>query len=133
MFALDISRERFYRLPPGDQRSGLTPAIGRYWRVTPPPLAIRLAHEWLLDALPDTKERLFNDLPESLADSLAKRFHEISTPTAVQAGQELSAPNGRFGTLDGIIGSGNADFVYALSEVDPGFSGLRSCSDTIAP
>ena len=35
-------------------------AFHRYWRVTPPPLAVRLTRRWLEDALPETLEQLFS-------------------------------------------------------------------------
>jgi len=115
----DVSRDAFHRAVRAFERKGLVAPIGRYWRVTPPPLAIRLMRRWLEDTLPEYRERLFKELPRRLLTSLARRFGDVSTPTAVEIAARLMAPGERFGELAGILGDANPVLFQALAEVNP--------------
>jgi Plasmid replication region DNA-binding N-term len=114
-----ISRDRFYSIVQRFERAGIVTAIGRYWRVTPAALAIRLARTWLEEAPPEQKELLFSQLPPTLSNSLAQRISEITTPSSVELARSLLAYGARFGTLAGILGATNATLFGALAEVDP--------------
>lgn len=119
-FLPTISHDAFHRIVKRFERSGLVVAIGRYWRVTPPPLALRLTRRWLDEASPEARERLFTGLPEQLTESLARRFGEVTTETSVALSAELLGSAGRFGSFDGIIGRTNAKIFRALAGVNPG-------------
>jgi hypothetical protein len=114
-----VPHDKFYRIVKAYERKDLVFVIGRYWRVTPPPLAIRLVREWLRDSPPALRDRLFGDLPASLTESVADRLRHTSTPAAVEMARQLLAPGGRFGILSGILGRSNSKIFRALAEVDP--------------
>ncbi|HEY0382736.1 MAG TPA: DNA-binding protein [Candidatus Elarobacter sp.] len=116
----NVSREAFHRAVRTFERKGLVASIGRYWRVTPPPLAIRLTRRWLEDAPPEYRERLFTELPPALMNSLARRFGDVSTQTAIDLAAKLVAAGERFGELGGIVGDANLELFRSLAEVNPG-------------
>jgi hypothetical protein len=118
-FVPDITSDRFFAITRQFQRKGVVAQIGRFWRVTPSPLAIRLAREWLDEASPDMRDRLFSNLTEPLSESLARRLSEITTPSSVCLARDLLAPNARFGLAEGVIGRANSRMFRALAEVDP--------------
>jgi hypothetical protein len=115
----NIPHDKFYKIARSYEKRDLVVAIGRYWRVTPPPLAIRLVSEWLHDTPPDTQDKLFNELPAKLIESLADRLRHTSTNAAISLARQLLAPAGRFGTLAGILGRSNARIFRALAEIEP--------------
>ncbi len=119
LFLPEMSRSRFYKIVKFYERKGLIVSIGRYWRVTPPPLAIRLTREWLDDAPPESQEALFQQLPPPLLESFARRFNDISTSTAEELADRLLSPQGQFGSLKGILGSPRVQVLNALAEVNP--------------
>lgn len=119
-FLPHISRDIFHQIVKSFERKGLITAIGRYWRVTPPPLAVRLTRRWLEDATPETLERLFSTLPDGLTESLSRRFGDVTTETSIALAAQLLASRGRFGNMAGILGSTNSTMLRSLAEVNPG-------------
>jgi hypothetical protein len=121
-------REMFLPSVPADQaerfieqfiRKGLISQIGRYWRVTPPPLALRLTRRWLESASTVKRTRLFTDLLSALTEALASRFGDVTTETSLSLATELLSPAGPFGTLKGLLGRTNTSIVQELSSVNP--------------
>lgn len=118
-FASDIGHDKFIAHIRRFEKNGLVSAIGRYWRVTPSPLAIRLTKEWLDEASDAAQQRLFSTLPEELTEALARRLREITTPSSVALAQSLLDRGGRFGALEGILGTSNTQIFGALAEIAP--------------
>ncbi|HTW83344.1 MAG TPA: DNA-binding protein [Candidatus Sulfotelmatobacter sp.] len=118
-FLPNVSRDAFHRIVKNFERKGLIVAIGRYWRVTPPPLALRLTRRWLDDVAPETRERLFAELPDSLTIALARRFGDVTTGTSLELAAGLLSPSGRFGNLAGILGPTNSRMLRSLAQVNP--------------
>jgi hypothetical protein len=118
-FVPDIARDQFFAIARHFEKKGIITQIGRYWRVTPSPLAVRLAREWLDQALPEMQERLFSQLDGPLLQSLAQRFSEITTASSKDLAHRLFAANARFGDIRSIVARENARIFRALAEVDP--------------
>ena len=121
-------RETFLPSVPADKavrfieqfiRKRLISQIGRYWRVTPPPLALRLTRRWLECTSSGKRTELFTVLSPALTEALANRFGDVTTETSLALAEELLSPSGPFGTLKGLLGKTNTSIVQELSSVNP--------------
>lgn len=73
-FVPEIARKDFIRACAHFNKNGILEIIGRYYRVTPPPLAARLVERWLETYRTEWRRIFANDLPESLSSAMALRF-----------------------------------------------------------
>lgn len=118
-FTPDISHDQFFAIVRRFRRQAVVAQIGRYWRLSPSPLAIRLAREWLEDASPEAQERLFLRLDDPLLQSLAQRFSEITTPSSVELARSMLEQDGPFGNVVNVISNGSGRIFRAFADVNP--------------
>lgn len=132
LFLESVPEDRAERYITQFIRKGLIVSIGRYWRVTPPPLALRLTRRWLEDANPEKRTRLFTDLDPDLTESLSRRFGEVTTDRSVALAADLLSPAGAFGTLKKMLGRTRASIVHSLAQVNPA-AGAAALTRTLSP
>ncbi len=115
----DISERRFSEVASQYEGRGIIRTHGRFWRVGPPPLAIRLMKECLDNADPQSLDDLFQQLPEDMQISIGSRLAELSTPSAIAIVERLLTYDGRFGRADHIFTRAGSRMLASLAEVAP--------------
>jgi hypothetical protein len=96
--------------------------IGDYVRVSPVPLALRLAESYYNRKEPDAQARLFKDadMPGDLKDALGKRFKDLSTSErAEEVTRRLLSPTDPFGRAE-VLNTEQGSLIFrSLAEVNP--------------
>jgi hypothetical protein len=118
LLTADVSERRFYEIASQYEKLGIVRSHGRFWRVGPPPLAIRLMKEWLDQTSTDIFDRLFETLPEGMQHAIGARLEEISTRAAVDIVAKLLATK-RFGQPDHIFTRTGSEMLISLAKVAP--------------
>jgi hypothetical protein len=114
----DVKERRFREIAWEYEKLGIVRSHGRFWRVGPPPLAIRLVKEWLDQTSPDVLDNLFATLPDDMQHAIGARLEEISTPAAVDIVTKLLT-KGRFGQPDHIFTREGSHMLTSLAKVAP--------------
>jgi len=123
----DIPERRFWEIANQYETHGIIRTHGRFLRVGPPPLAIRLIKDCLDNTDGETIDNLFEQLPEDMRVAIGSRLAEISTPAAVEIGERLLAYDGGFGHAERIFTRTGSLILASLAEVVP-----RAACDAIS-
>ena len=89
---------------------------GDYVRVTPRPLALRLAAEWLQALPPEDGARLITSIPQSMVDAFAQQIERLHwLPQARQLVEEVCRPGGPFDDFEFIDTDLGARILFHLA------------------
>ena len=111
---------RFDELVQQFRQRGILVEVGSLLRVTPPPMAVQLAAEWI-QSYPVMRERLFDPaMPRRLVEYLCRQFAHLDTVTeAREIAGKLLAVDGLIGDAQALSTNRGARIFRALSKVDP--------------
>lgn len=117
----DSTPDDFYRHVEDFKERGIIEQRGRYLRVVPPPLAIRLAADWWRRCRPERAHNLIiegmpGNLPEALCDRVAKLDF---LPKARELVRDLCGEHGPFGQEEVLKSERGSRLFRSLSEVNP--------------
>jgi hypothetical protein len=117
----DSTPDEFYRHVEEFKERGIIEQRGRYLRVVPPPLAIRLAADWWRRCRPERAHKLIiegmpGNLPEALCDRVAKLDF---LPEARELVRDLCGERGPFGQEEVLKSERGSRLFRSLSEVNP--------------
>jgi hypothetical protein len=99
---------------------GILVRIGDFYRVSPPPMAVRLAKMWLDYSDEDARGRLFAaDMPPRLVEQLCNQFRYLGTvPRAAEIAAQLCGATAPFGTAEVLKTKRGARIFRSLAEVN---------------
>ncbi|ABN07144.1 hypothetical protein Mlab_0974 [Methanocorpusculum labreanum Z] len=119
----NISSDDFHRIIKQiKSERGIIEERGRYFRVTPMPLAITLATGWWKYCSPDQAEKLLfgNDIPEGLVNSLCNQFRYINIdPEIEELTKELCNNRRRLGKAETLNSERGSRIFRSIAEVNP--------------
>jgi hypothetical protein len=99
---------------------GLIESYGKYVRVRPYPLALRLCADWWRTCPPGSAASLFETIPESMVDPLCNRLRVLDfLPAARELAGRLCGPQGPFGQAEVLSSARGARIFRALVELNP--------------
>ncbi len=118
---VDVDLDRFYDCVKRFEERGLIDRRGRFARLVPKPLAIRLAAEWWRRTRPSKQCELIQaDMPGGLVDSFCNQISRLDfLPEVKTLTAELCGPQGPFGQAEVILSSRGSRLFRALVEVNP--------------
>ena len=116
-----IDGDDFYRIIKKYTAKGILDQRGRFIRVVPKPLAIRLATDWWDKTSPDTREKIFqeclqNDLFIPLCEQMKNLHSSESVKNFVSDHYNLNGPNC---TLDNFTSAAGSKILYYFVEINP--------------
>ncbi|MDT6962247.1 hypothetical protein QTN24_12135 [Cupriavidus sp. SZY C1] len=116
----EVNPHRFYRHVRSFVRRGVIEATGRFIRVRPHPLALRLCRNWWEGVAPQRALQIFESIPESMVDSLCERLRMLDTlPEARNVTAQLCEEAAPFGQAEVLFSVRGARIFRALAEVNP--------------
>lgn len=123
-----IDEDDFYRIIKKYTAKGILDQRGRFIRVVPKPLAIRLATDWWDNTSPDTREKIFqacfqNDLFIPLCEQMRNLHSSESVRNFVSDYYKLSGPHCTLENFSTISGS---KILYYFVEINP-----EACTDAL--
>lgn len=101
---------------------GLIDPLGPYVRVSPLPLAIRLADQWFENSPPETREALLTDteMPEPLAEALAQQFSNLDKlERANEIVRRLMRSGGPFAKMEALNSKRGSRLLRSFVDVEP--------------
>lgn len=121
-FCPDISAAAFADAVGWFKERGILVEVGDYFRVSPPPMAVRLAKLWLDRSSAQMREAMFReDMPPRLVEMLCRQFSHLGTvPRAIEIASELCRHDGPFGKAEVLKTRRGARIFRSLAEVNPG-------------
>ncbi|SEC00053.1 hypothetical protein SAMN02787142_0699 [Burkholderia sp. WP9] len=126
-----VEADGFYRYVQGFVQRGIIEQTGRFIRVRPHPLALRLCRNWWQGVLPKRALEIFNAIPETMVDALCERLRMLNTlPEAREVTAKLCEAAAPFGQAEVLYSVRGARIFRALAEVNPE-SACRSLHDII--
>jgi len=133
-FFAEVPTERLYRVITRFSKRGIIDWRGRYVRVVPLPLAVRLAGGWWEATSPEiAKDLIARPMPERLASSLATRFAVLDqVPEVRTLSTQLCAPGGPLSTKDTALSPQGIKLVRSLVGLDPEATG-RALERVLSP
>jgi hypothetical protein len=114
--------EAFYRNVVYFRRKGLIDQLGPYIRVSPLPLAIRLADQWFENSPIEMREALLTDaeMPDALAEALAQQYSNLDkVERANEIVRRLVRTGGPFGSLEALNSKRGSRFIRSFVDVEP--------------
>jgi len=116
-----VNLDQFYDCVKRFEERGLIDRRGRFARLVPKPLAIRLAAEWWRRTRPDKQAMLIQaDMPGGLIDSFCDQISRLDfLPEVKTLTTELCGPQGPFGQAEVILSNRGSRLFRALVEVNP--------------
>ena len=123
-----VDEDTFYEVLSEFERRGIIVKIGSLYRVTPPPVAVRLAGTWLEGAPPGKRAKLFDgDMPERLVEYLCRQFKYLDqVPRAKELASKLCGNDGPFGNAGALRSHSGARIFRSISHIAP-----RAALDTL--
>jgi len=120
-FVVNVDLDKFYDCVKRFEERGLIDRRGRFARIIPKPLAIRLAAEWWRRTRPDKQTHLIQaDMPGSLVDSFCNQISRLDfLPEVKTLTAQLCGPQGPFGQAEVILSDRGSRLFRALVEVNP--------------
>lgn len=118
---IGINLDDFYNCVKHFERRGLIDRRGRYARVVPKPLAIRLAAEWWKTTRPERQSDLIqSEMPDALVLSFCDQVSRLDFLPEVKAlVTELCGPQGPFGQAEVILSDKGSHLFRAFVNVNP--------------
>lgn len=116
-----VSFDEFYDCVRRFEQRGLIDRRGRYARIVPKPLAIRLAAEWWKATRPERQVDLIqSDMPEALVISFCDQVSRLDFLPEVKAlVTELCGPQGPFGQAEVTLSEKGSRLFRAFVDVNP--------------
>jgi len=116
-----VDVDKFYECVKRFEERGVIDRRGRFARIVPKPLAIRLAAEWWRRTRPDRQRDLIQaDMPGSLVDSFCNQIACLDfLPEVKSLTEELCGPQGPFGRAEVILSKRGSRLFRSLVEVNP--------------
>mgnify|MGYP003288526563 CR=1 FL=1 len=116
-----IDADDSYRHVKDFQRRGVIDERGRYIRVVPLPLAVRLAADWWQGCSPSHARQLIRmEMPGELAEALCNRVAMLDfLPTARELGEDLCGERGPFGRAEVLQSERGARLFHPLVGLNP--------------
>jgi len=116
----EVNAHHFYRHVRSFIRRGVIEATGRFIRVRPHPLALRLCRNWWEGVAPQRALQVFESIPESMVDSLCERLRMLDTlPEVRNVTAKLCGKTAPFGQAEVLFSVRGARIFRALAEVNP--------------
>jgi hypothetical protein len=116
----NVGSTGFYRYVQGFVRRGIIEKTGRYIRVRPHPLALRLCRNWWEGVSPGRALEVFDAVPESMVDALCERLRMLNTlAEAREVTARLCGATAPFGQAEVLFSARGARIFRALAEVNP--------------
>lgn len=125
MFAAEkicgIDGDLFYEKAQYFVRRGILDVRGRYVRVTPRPLAIRLAADWWAKCSPEKATGIMSsDFPVGMSGALCEQMSKLHfLPEAQRITAELCGPQAPFGRAEVLLSDEGSLIFRSLVEVNP--------------
>jgi hypothetical protein len=116
-----IESDDFYRYVKDFQQRGVINERGRYIRVVPLPLAVRLAADWWQGCSPiRARQLIVTEMPGDLAGALCDRVAKLDfLPEARELVRDLCGELGPFGQAEALQSERGARLFRSLAEVNP--------------
>ena len=118
---IDINTDDFYKYIKLFNTRGILDIRGRYGKVIPTPLAIRLASDWYSETHPDRlAEIIQKPMPGHLDNSFFSRFSKLDFLSEIKdLVKNLCNDQGPFGTKESILSVRGARLFNSFVEVNP--------------
>jgi len=118
---VDVSLDDFYDCVKKFEKRGLIDRRGRYGRLVPKPLAIRLAAEWWSRTRPEKQMELIQSaMPGGLIESFCNQISYLDfLPEVKNLTEELCGPQGPFGQAEVILSNRGSLLFRYFVEVNP--------------
>ncbi len=120
-YICDVAPDDFYSDARYFIEKGIIDRIGSFVRVSPLPLALRLAEDWFDKASPEKHERVLTapEMPPDLADALAQQFSSLDrVERAAEIVRRLMSPNGPFARVETLNSKRGARMFRSFVNVD---------------
>ena len=116
-----ISAYDFNRATGRFRQNRVIQVVGDFMMVSPPPLAVALAAEWLNDIPDEDLLRILSELSQvNLVDSFCKRLQQLDfSDRAKELSEKLMGPNGPFADAEVLNSEVGSRVFRSLSEVNP--------------
>jgi len=118
----NITDLQFYKIISYFKKRGIIDSRGKYIKVTPLPLAIRLAADWWTNNPPDITTELFfkGGVPDSMIESLGEQLSNLHfIPNAKEVVKRLCGDKAPFGQAEVIMSKKGSNLFRALVDVNP--------------
>ena len=118
---VEVDLDDFYDCIKRFEERGLMDRRGRYAKLVPKPLAIRLAAEWWRRTRPEKQiELIQSEFPGALVESFCNQISRLDfLPEVKSLTEELCGPQGPFGQAEVILSNRGSRLFRALVEVNP--------------
>lgn len=131
---VEVNVDDFYDCVKRFEERGLIDRRGRFARLVPKPLAIRLAAEWWRRTRREKQmEVITAEMPGGLAESFCDQISRLDfLPEVKKLVEDLCGPQGPFGQAEVILSDWGSRLFSSLVEVNPNATN-RALSDVIHP
>lgn len=118
---VEVGVDEFYECVKRFEERGLIDRRGRFAKLVPKPLAIRLAAEWWRRTRPQKqKELIESEMPGSLVESFCDQVSRLDfLPEVKVLTEQLCGPQGPFGQAEVILSDRGSRLFRSLVEVNP--------------
>lgn len=118
---VEVDINEFYDCVKRFEERGIIDRRGRFAKLVPKPLAIRLAAEWWRRTRPQRqKEIIESEMPGGLVDSFCDQISRLDfLPEVKLLTEQLCGPQGPFGQAEVILSDRGSRLFRALVEVNP--------------
>lgn len=118
---VEVDLDDFYDCVKRFEERGLINRRGRYAKLVPKPLAIRLAAEWWRRTRPQKQiELIQSELPGALVDSFCDQISRLDfLPEVKSLTEDLCGPQSPFGQAEVILSNRGSRLFRSLVEVNP--------------
>lgn len=118
---VEVGIDEFYDCVKRFEERGLIDRRGRFAKLVPKPLAIRLAAEWWRRTRPQKqKELIESEMPGALVESFCDQISRLDfLPEVKTLTEELCGPQGPFGQAEVILSNRGSRLFRSLVEVNP--------------
>lgn len=118
---VEVSSNDFFACVKRFEQRGLIDRRGRFARLVPKPLAIRLAADWWRRTRPQKQREIIeSEMPGTLLDSFCDQISRLDfLPEVKTLTERLCGPQGPFGQAEVILSSRGSLLFRALVEVNP--------------
>ena len=131
---VEVSADEFYDCVKRFEERGIIDRRGRFARLVPKPLAIRLAAEWWRRTRPQKQMELIeSEMPGALVESFCDQVSRLDFLPEVKAlTEELCGPQGPFGLAEVILSNRGSRLFRSFVEVNP-IATSRALSNVLNP